>query len=384
MQPFRRRLPAIDDDSNARHTRTTLPALTGLRGVAAWWVVIYHFREVIPRSNLNLCQSILDHGYLAVDMFFVLSGFIISLNYSDSFRFFSWHSYGRFLGLRLGRIYPLHLFMMAMYLLNPLAIILFSHEHFPGNRYSIAYYVMNLFLVQDWGFARDLAWNVPAWSISAEWFVYLVFPCIAIFGRLASTRWRAIIGILVCLTILYYSIQIVGEGIPESGLLRCLLEFIIGSLIYQLSRQKAEAERRPARSAIIVSFGLMVLVIMTSVPVYPVSASAWALLIYGLLNKNNLLSWLLSSKPIYILGELSYSTYLVHYFVRDWVKFTLLRGNVDPVLAFSIYLLGTATASLVLYRLIEVPGRKIIRKLVDQGLAPRTNLGRASHPSASS
>ena len=381
LQPSLRDLRAITDGSKAPRNKAVLPALTGLRGVAAWWVVIYHFRELVPTSNCSTCRAFLDHGYLAVDMFFVLSGFIISLNYSDSFRRFSWRSYGRFLGLRLGRIYPLHLFMMTVYLLNPVAIVLFSHEHSPGDRYGIAYYFMSLAMVQNWGFADELAWNVPAWSISAEWFVYLMFPAIAIFGRLASTTWRAVLGILVCLIVLYYAIQIVGDGIPESGLVRCLLEFTVGSLICQISRQTTGVGTYVAGSAITLCFGLIALAVTSPVPVYPIAALGWALLIYGLLKRNTLLSRSLSSPPIYVIGELSYSTYLVHYFVRDWVKFTLLGTGINPILELSMYVFGTATTSFVLYKLIEVPGRRIVRELVDRGLAPGVSFGGTPSPS---
>jgi peptidoglycan/LPS O-acetylase OafA/YrhL len=359
-------LPAIDvKDRDVAGPTVALPSLTGLRGIAAWWVVMYHFREMIPGSDWMLGRTIVDHGYLAVDLFFVLSGFIISLSYSIHFEIFSWGAYARFLGLRLGRIYPLHLFMMVMFLLNPLAIILASHEHSPGSRYGVSYYVMSLLLIQNWGFTRDLAWNVPAWSISVEWFAYLVFPGIVVLERWASTGLRAITGILIALVVLYYSTQLFGDGITENGLIRCLLEFTVGSLVYKITRQQPTVQTYHSEAAVILCFALMTAVITVAIPPYPASALAWSALIFGLSTKNGILSRILSNKIIYRLGEYSYSTYLVHYFVRDWVKFILLRDEPAAVPALIIYLLATAILSFILYRLVEVPGRRFVRGLVD-------------------
>ena len=103
-----------------------LPALTGIRGLAAWWVVIYHFRDHYPDDPSHLFSRVSGHGYLAVDFFFELSGFILALNYLHAFHNLNTRQAFHFLGLRLARIYPLHIFMLALFLLNPLAIALGS------------------------------------------------------------------------------------------------------------------------------------------------------------------------------------------------------------------------------------------------------------------
>ena len=95
-----------------------IPALTGIRGLAAWWVVLYHFRETYPDDPLHIAGRVMAHGYLAVDFFFELSGFILALNYLHVFRNLSSRQAVQFLGLRLARIYPLHIFMLILFLLN--------------------------------------------------------------------------------------------------------------------------------------------------------------------------------------------------------------------------------------------------------------------------
>jgi len=143
--------------------------LDGLRGVAAFAVILDH----VPGGWLG---DLVPGRYLSVDFFFVLSGFVIALNYRGRFAAPDLPGTVQFYLLRLARVYPLHLVMLGLFLVNPLVILLFSGQGTPGSRYDPAYFVMSLFLVQNWGFTKELAWNIPAWSISAELFAYLVFP----------------------------------------------------------------------------------------------------------------------------------------------------------------------------------------------------------------
>ena len=96
------------DRPRAGGRRDDIRSLTGLRGVAAWWVVLYHFNELLPVSVHGWPTALLGRGYLAVDLFFILSGFIIAYNYLDGFSAFDPRKYLHFLGVRIARIYPLH------------------------------------------------------------------------------------------------------------------------------------------------------------------------------------------------------------------------------------------------------------------------------------
>nr|WP_294509877.1 acyltransferase [uncultured Rhodopila sp.] len=352
-----------------------LPALTGVRGLAAWWVVIYHFRENLHLANWPLTAAIIDQGNLAVDLFFVLSGFIIGMNYIGSLQPFSIRPYFRFLILRLGRIYPLHLFMMVVFLVNPLTIIVFSHAQAPGVRYDAAYFGMSLLLVQNWGFTESLAWNVPAWSISTEWFAYLIFPAIVWIGHLATNKRRAVFGIALCLTLLAVAVVVMQDDIPVNGLARCVLEFTSGTLVYVLWRQPSAHAARFAELATILWLPLFAGVFFLPMSGYPIAAMAWCVLIFGLANNRPLLSRCFSTSLIYRIGEYSYSTYLAHYFVRDWIKFLLIGRHLDWRIETAAYLAATAAASFVLYNLIEVPGRNYVRRRVNQSrLTPRPSL----------
>ncbi|MFC7542487.1 acyltransferase family protein [Siccirubricoccus deserti] len=128
--------------------RQPIRALTSIRGLAAWWVVLYHVRELLPPTMPPMLHAALAHGYLAVDLFFMLSGFVISLDYSTQFARLDAGQVRRFLLLRLGRIYPLHLVMLIAFVANPIAIGLFSAAGRVGERYAADYFLLSLLLMQ--------------------------------------------------------------------------------------------------------------------------------------------------------------------------------------------------------------------------------------------
>jgi peptidoglycan/LPS O-acetylase OafA/YrhL len=128
-------------------------ALTGLRGAAAIWVVGYHF---------NSAASIVSSGYLGVDIFFILSGFILSFVYNSPSDIRAVRSYLSFLVIRLVRIYPLYLVA-----LNMLGIFVLINPDFraiyevPEQRWSLGAYLASLLLVQNWAHFLPTCWNTP-------------------------------------------------------------------------------------------------------------------------------------------------------------------------------------------------------------------------------
>src|SRR2546423_13953147 len=113
-----------------------LPALTVMRGLAAWWVVLYHFRDEVPKVLFgDTLYSVISHGDLAVDFFFELSGFVIALRYADQFSRPNWVGYKEFLIARLARLYPAYISVLVLFIANPISILLFSTIKDPGQRY---------------------------------------------------------------------------------------------------------------------------------------------------------------------------------------------------------------------------------------------------------
>ncbi len=342
-------------------------ALTALRGIAAWWVVAFHFREAVPVDPHGPVMHVLARGYLAVDLFFVLSGYVIGLNYA------SWFSggaglYGRFLALRLSRIYPLHAVMLLMFLIKPAAIML-SGGALEDARWG--YYGLSFLLVQDWGITQGLAWNVPAWSISAEWLAYLLFPLLAIGAGYAA---RGALRALALALALLLTLGVVSAAFSPSGLswsaqwfslVRCLSEFSAGMCLYHLEAGRLR-QRWEAGAGLAVAAACACGFILLPMPDYALMPLCFTALIFALADERGWLARLLRWAPLQWLGLVSYSTYMVHYLLKDWVKFVLVRPGVPPGAAFVCYVVVVCAASGVLYEIIERPGQAVLRRALNR------------------
>ncbi len=352
-----------------------IPALTVIRGLAAWWVVLYHFKEEIPGIAGTPLFRFMSHGYLAVDLFFELSGFVLALNYAKLFQTVRWADSMRFFGLRLARIYPLHIFMLMVFLLNPIAITLFSASGYLGYRYDPTYFGLSLVLMQNWGFTPDIAWNAPAWSLSTEWAAYLLFPFIAwVSVNAARTPKRAaalaalLLGVLALVSAA--TGHSLGEEIARLGLMRCILEFGTGVFLFHLWQARAHKGRYEADIASMAAIALAAAYVVLPIPDFLVFPLLFFLLIYALADDRAVVSRLLASRAIEWVGIVSYSTYMVHYFVKDWVKLLLVREAAASIVPCLVYIAATAAASVLLYKFIELPGRRALRAWLVDGRRP--------------
>jgi len=153
-------------------TRNELPALTGLRGIAALWVFLYHTRlltQEIHHGALDGLSMISAAGYLGVDLFFVLSGFVIAYHYADLELHRSLRNFGDYLWKRVARIYPAH---VAALILFAVSLVVYRTE---GDLSFLAL-LRSLTLTQAWELAGSSSWNPVAWSVSCEFAAYLLFP----------------------------------------------------------------------------------------------------------------------------------------------------------------------------------------------------------------
>ena len=357
--------PAADQLTVAKPTEPPR-ALTAVRGLAAWWVVGFHFRESV-RGAPAWIGGILASGYLAVDLFFILSGYVIALNYAGWFVGVRFNSgmYRRFLALRLSRIYPLHLAILLAFLVNPLAAFVLTH-HGTQENLRWGYFGLSLLLMQEWGFSNGLAWNVPAWSISAEWLAYLVFPFLAVsLAVAAGTRARA----LGCVAMLLITLGvIVAAGSPTGlgydaewfGLTRCVFEFSVGLCLATMDGH-AVRSRTVSNLGLALAAACLFAFVVWSVPDFVIMPLGFAALITALMDERGTLAGALRTAPLQWLGVVSYSTYLSHYLLKTWVKFALVRPGVPERLVFPVYLAMVLFASAVLHIAIERPGQRYLR-----------------------
>ena len=214
-------------------TRVQLPALTGLRALAAVWVVLFHYKNdlflLVPGSIVLL--PFIRKGYFAVDLFFVLSGFILGYTYFEKYRG-TRREYAEFLSHRLARIYPVHLFTLAV-----LSAMLLGahviHATISDSRYDPVSFVYNLLLIHSWGLEDWNTWNQPSWSLSAEWFAYVfVFPLAWVILRRVSKP-LYVAGLLVAsIAVFVLWCQLTPEDHLARFIVRVTCEFFAGCCAY--------------------------------------------------------------------------------------------------------------------------------------------------------
>ena len=158
--------------------------LTGVRFVAAFWVVLYHYQPALATAGVlfPLLHEVLRVGSLGVDLFFTLSGFILTHTYLTKLGpKVAGKSAGHFLWLRLARIYPVHFVMLNVAGLAVLAASLAgSGDARDRDWLNPISYIKQLLLIQEWGPDPSRGWNFVAWSLSMEWLAYLFFPLVAL------------------------------------------------------------------------------------------------------------------------------------------------------------------------------------------------------------
>jgi peptidoglycan/LPS O-acetylase OafA/YrhL len=178
-----------------------IKALSGLRIVAAVWVVLFHFRPLLEQAAPDFRSAlapVLNCGAQGVDLFFILSGFVLTWTYLDKMGE-SWSTRAtlHFLWLRLARVWPVYL--VTLHLAALWIIFTLYIGHVPSkavDQLNAVSYVRQLLLVQLWfqPFFDGSSWDGPAWSISAEWLAYLLFGVLVlvIFRIARATRARGL------------------------------------------------------------------------------------------------------------------------------------------------------------------------------------------------
>src|SRR5579863_7730856 len=243
-----------------------IQSLTPLRGLAAIWVVCFHYGVVYFAFHPEQFSWIFNKGYLAVDMFFMLSGFVLSHVYWRTFvsdEALRAKDYWNFIGARIARLYPSHLFNLGLFLIVTLGFGVYDYicagkfDTIPlhGAR-SLTALLANLVMLQGLK-ASDLAWNYPAWSISVEFLAYFLFPLALPFIALAEGRKRRLLAGMAFFCLCLFAYLANGDFNQWNGpmtLLRCLPEFIVGALLYAGFRESSWPDWLKWDSAIVAIF----------------------------------------------------------------------------------------------------------------------------------
>ncbi len=342
--------------------------LTSLRFLAAMWVVVYAFW---PDLGLSFTPNIVAKGYLGVEMFFVLSGFILCHVYLKTVGEGGF-KYGGFLWARLARVYPLHLFtLIGVGALGVAALA--AGMAIDANILSLPALPANLLLLHAWGFAPVSGWNHPSWSISAEWFAYLTFPVFAWVAWRLRDRPVLTLGLTTVGMLALYVVfeRLAGFSLTEAtirwGALRIVPCFAYGCATYLAWRKGGLS--RPGTLAIITA-GLIAI---------SAAAGAWdgaivALfgpLILSLASLTDRQAGPLASPFAVYLGEISYSVYMV---CAPWQILAVnaaakVTGTGEAGLPLAIWLAIIAAIPFIAagtYHLVERPARKAMRDFADR------------------
>ena len=355
-------------------TPPDLRALTTLRFLAAAWVVLY---TAWPHLNVGFTPTAVSKGYLGVEVFFVLSGFILSHVYlqpAGEKRF----SYTGFLWARIARVYPLHLVTLAgMAVLGVGAALagLAVSDSLTDWRSLPAH----LTLTHAWGLAPTSAFNHPSWSISAEWFAYLSFPAFAFVSwRLRDRPVLATVLAAVVALGIYAAFQpLAGFSLTEAtfrwGALRIVPCFLLGCALYLIYRRAPIPFAGPV--ALLSGVGVLT---SASLGLWdPITVLFAGGLILGLGSLANEKAGLLSSGFGVYLGEISYSIYMV------CAPVLLVMTNVAGRLTGAedkrfhiIVWMGVVAAipvvAMLTYHLVERPARGALRRVADRQGQGRT------------
>jgi peptidoglycan/LPS O-acetylase OafA/YrhL len=350
-----------------------------LRGIAALWVVFYHFSaEYLPQLNTKDFSHIIPKGYLAVDLFFLLSGFVLAHVYGAGLESGYRCRFLPFIRARLARVYPLHFFVLVAFVSLTLAIGLLHHRPGPfdqsipltGERSLIAL-IANLFMLQGIH-AGGLSWNYPAWSISTEFMAYLAFPLLLPIIWRAGPRLRLALTVLLLGALAAFSYA-TGDYFNQwdgaLAVLRCLDEFLMGCVAYVTFGRNAGRILASDWTAF-ATLGLLLLVLQSNGPDIA-TVLLFAPLIVATAANDGLFARMLNARPLIWLGEISYSLYLVQDLVKYATTHFLAAAGLHHRSQLSLPASAALAAAMIVtclvvstltYRLVEAPARRYLKQ----------------------
>ena len=321
-------------------------SLTPMRGVAAIWVMLFHidvslfyrgFGSLLPRDQTGLFSK----GYLWVDFFFLLSGFVIAHVYSQQLNSaLRKAAIKNYLWARFSRLYPLHIFTLGV-------LVIFTQliEHwYPAvvdgswtTYFAWSALPSNLMLTQAMNQHTYLSWNMVSWSIAAEWWTYVISIPSIIFLIGRTKKFTLVYAMLffALLVGLVFSLPEKNLDITFNyGFFRCLFEFNIGLALYQLFLRDT-IKQFLAQDYVAVTLVLIIAAVFHTHGPDLLVVPFFGLLILALAYNRTKVEALLNKSLFQYLGKISYSIYMTHclWFMVFW--FALPQLKLIGVVEFS-------------------------------------------------
>jgi len=380
---------------------TEIHNLTPLRGIAALLVIFFHYDIFISKVIPEDVSPTLEKMYLMVDLFFVLSGFVIYHVYGAKFKAsVTTRDMIDFLGARFARLYPLHVFTLALVVVialvavkgqvdNGITQVIFDFPAIP----------QHLLMLQAIGTPHEATWNTPSWSIGTEWWAYVVFPFVALWlARTGSwSRWLLFALLLAGYfsIVFYFQAPFWAErwrefSVPDtvpyplhtidvitgSAFIRCLCGFCWGMILYELFIARWKARLFSSGYVFLGCWAVLLILwhfaVLNDIP----AVFILGLIIYSAACNNDWLSRTLSNRFWQHMGDISYSLYLVHMpLILGFIIVRAILVNPDPLdtgttykfsplVAWSglvVLFLSTIALASLTYNYLERPARRYIR-----------------------
>jgi peptidoglycan/LPS O-acetylase OafA/YrhL len=348
--------------------------LTGIRGIAALWVVLHHFESDITRiwPCLSVLHPLSKNGSIGVDLFFVLSGFVLSTVYKPETFKLTPQSYTNFLLNRVARIYPNYLFCLLV-----LAAIVIADQLLGKNMTRLADYPVSTFgwhllMMQAWPLIPAVwaNWNSPAWSVSAEWFAYLfVFPLTIGLSSISILKKYGPL-FAFALLVIYMAMGPLHLSPGLYFICRITTEFTSGFLMFLYWTYNPKIVLKLASRLDVVVLAFMAAFWLSSISVigYYAIILIIPIIIVCLTHESSWVAKLLASAPFCYLGRISYALYLVHAIAQRMLHVMLPidqyanEALIWRLVVITAYFAFTLFSASMIYHLIEEPCRIFIRR----------------------
>lgn len=261
-------------------------------------------------------DSLLHAGNVAVDLFFVLSGFVLTVGYGAWFTTLQPARWSRFLARRLARIYPLHVAITLALSVGITLITLRGDPPSDPQRYTVASLLANLLLMHAWGTDRLLTWNQVSWSISAEWFAYLLFPLVVVVTARVQ-RAGLLLAIGFAAVVLELAVMLT---VSDAPLVRVSGAFVLGVCLAQVYGRGWHDEWPWDRIAFAAAVATVLLLgALTADGAQWLATPLFGVLIFALAHQRGPAATALSGRRMVFLGEASYALYLLHGVIAPWL-----------------------------------------------------------------
>jgi peptidoglycan/LPS O-acetylase OafA/YrhL len=369
--------------------------LESIRGIAALLVVLFH----MPVWNARLHDiRFIENSYYMVDLFFVLSGFVMNLNYGD--RLHGVRDLARFQFLRLGRLYPVHLLFLLLAVLTAtsgwIAATMFGLTIPSGSAFkdaTFASFMEQLLLIHSLGFFKLVhAFNGPSWSISVEFYTYLVFGIVCLMSHYVLRLSAFVVLSGAALILLSPGGGNIGNF---SEILQCLAGYFLGSVAASFAAWRPRS--LPRGSTFMALAAMIVFLCMRKDPQFAIAIFFLsALLIVAVVcSGDDYAKAMLRHRSLKFLGLISYSLYMSHTFVlwvcNQFVRVVLRRpeaivdgistpqlGLFGALLWYAIAIAGTILVSALVFKYVEDPYRLKSKDFARRCLTPGGSAARVA------